>query len=354
MKRRERKTLKLHRWTGLVVGVFIVVITLSGASMTFHHEIESLVYPKVLHVEPGPKRLPVDDLLASVRRVRPDFARFSLLELPQTPGDALMVGFQESDQLTSVYLNPYTGRITGTLRDTFPRLALRLHRSFFAGLPGIVISIFCGLALLVMTSTGLVLYRKFIGKALLFRIPLRRADGSWNVHALHNVVGAWSLVFLFLMGLSGTLANLGSLDPSTRLVYTGQRPEAPLRRSLDALLAETQQRIPALQARYVYFPQLKKGPVTVMGFEGAELGGYSRVEFDPGTGRMLGVYPARETGGLRVLMALVVFHLGGWGGWPIKLAYTLLGLLAGTLPITGFLLWRRNAQSRRPPVLRPA
>lgn len=353
MKRKTRKTLKIHRWAGLFSGLFLVVITLSGASLAFHREIESLAYPEVLHVEPGPKRRPIDDLLAPVRRARPDFARFSLLELPQTPDDALMVGYQEAEQLTSVYIDPYSGRVTGTLRDTFPRLALRLHRSFFAGLPGLLISILCGLALVVMTVTGFVLYRNFIGKALLFRVPLRRADGRWNVHALHNVVGAWSLVFLFLMGLSGTLANLGGLAPEYRIAYVGQRPEAPLRLSLDALLAETRRQLPGMVPRYVSFPQLKKGPITVMGFEGPALGGYSRVEFDPVTGRVVGVYPARETGGLRVLMALVVFHLGDWGGWPVKLTYMLLGLLAGTLPITGFVLWRRSTQSRRLPMLRP-
>ena len=130
-----------------------------------------------------------------------------------------------------------------------------------------------------------------------------------------------------------------------------QPPRQPLAVSVAALLAETQRRLPGLVPRTVSFPQQVGGPVGVSGTFAADWalwGVPSGADFDARTGRLLAVRDGRRAPvGAKALMAFENLHFGRYGGWPGQLLYCLGGLVAGSLPITGWLLWWGKRRARR-------
>ena len=61
-----------HRWLGLVSGLLLVVISLSGSALVFHEEIDRALFPELHVVEQGEERLPLDELYETARAAYPE------------------------------------------------------------------------------------------------------------------------------------------------------------------------------------------------------------------------------------------------------------------------------------------
>jgi uncharacterized iron-regulated membrane protein len=66
----------------------------------------------------------------------------------------------KSEKIVSVYVNPYSGEIKGTRlgKQTFTGFILTLHAELAAGESGHLVVGICGLVMLGITFTGLVLW----------------------------------------------------------------------------------------------------------------------------------------------------------------------------------------------------
>lgn len=65
--------------------------------------------------------------------------------------------------------------------------------------------------------------------------------------------------------------------------------------------------------------------------------GGSWVAIDPCTGRVLEQFDARAARPVAsAYLWMEPLHFGDWGGWPLKLAYCLLGITSGLLAVSGF------------------
>ena len=353
-----------HRWLGLVAGLFAVSFSLTGAFLALRRPYERAADRAALVVRPVGPRRPYDQLLAAAGRQVPDFRYYDRADLPQAPDEALELHHLPNSYYASVFVNPYTGRVTGGLGPGhWSRTLLRFHWSFAlgtSGYAGAVVALLAALCVLGALGTGAVVYRKHLLKVLLLRERIVWRGGRRTVASLHRVLGVWAWLFLGVMFGTGVYLNYITVSGSFTYATAAelrQPPKQPLAGSgisVDVLLAQAGRALPGLQATAFAFPQQLGGGYTVEGRlpdDNVLLTPVSTVAFDA-RGHLLRADRGRDAGawakGENLLFAL---HFGTYRGLVVKLLYCLLGVLSGSLPITGALLWwrrtRRATQSAR-------
>lgn len=112
----------LHRWIGLVMAGFLVMSGLTGAVISWDHELDDLLNSHLTHVESRGTPLPVLDLARAIEERDPR-ARVTFIPLAPEEGDALAFGVDARvDPATGrrydlgynqVFINPVTGEELG-------------------------------------------------------------------------------------------------------------------------------------------------------------------------------------------------------------------------------------------------
>ncbi len=350
-----RKLFQLHSLLGLFTGVLLLVISLSGSVLVFHEEIDHALNPGLLTVPVAGQRLPLNQLYAQAAGRYPGAEAIRFRRLPLAAEQAVEMNVTEAGKYTLLYLDPYTGRVVGE-RQRYTFLIdwlLRLHYSLFMGGAGEFFVALLAVALVGSVVTGLFIYRKYIWKVLLFRVPL--TGKNWRVlsSGLHRIVGVWSLLFNVLIAVTGFWLHY----PALMAAFEGEEAEpAPVSRpfrpslSLDGLVARSTRAVPGFVPRSINLPAGPGGAIVLYG----SLTGYpllspygNWVAFDALTGSVTEVYDLRRQSRLAQLdSALGTLHFGQYGGIAVKLLYALLGLTPAFLSLTGALLWWRRKQTR--------
>jgi len=359
-----RRLFRLHSWLGLLAGVPLLLLGLSGAGLVFKPELDRLLAPRVAPPPPGRAPVPLDSLYRLVGRRYPALKRLAIVGFPQQPGESYEFRLYGNDgnpntyDLASVWVDPYSGRIvkeganTGLAGGVLNWL-LQFHFCFQLGMGGVLLTALLGLAMLASVLTGAVVYRKHLGRVLLLRAPLRWHN--WRVLSsdLHHYVGTWSLLLNALICFTGFWMNLFGFDPAAwRAQARPAPPNQLMARPVDALLATARAAYPALVPTRIRLPtQPGGGPFQIDGVvpgHALPWGAGASVQVDPTTGRVLAVRRAWQAAWPAQWEALMgPLHFGTFGGWPLRVLYVGVGLTPGLLALTGFALWYR----RRP---RPA
>ncbi|MFM0289104.1 PepSY-associated TM helix domain-containing protein [Paraburkholderia megapolitana] len=219
-----------HFYAGLFVMPFLVVLAITGTLYCFQPQIEPLLYPQRLIVAPQTTpRLAEDALLANARKAMPADARAVTAVIASAPDRSTEFIFRLADgEKQSVYLNPYSGEVLGTLsvEHRFMQVDRMLHRKLLLGKPGELLMELAACWTLVMIGTGIALWwprEKTTARAALVPRFTLKGRALWkNVHAVMGIwLGLGAVVFV-LSGLPWTgswgkqfkalanAANLGS------------------------------------------------------------------------------------------------------------------------------------------------
>lgn len=223
------------------------------------------------------------------------------------------------------------------------------HSSFHLGKTGEWLLGFFSLIFLLSIITGLILYRKNVGAALLFR---RRVFKKNN---LHQLIGVYALLFNLMIGVTGFWMQryvfkkeFYSNESYTQILKTSPA----LFYNIDSSFEKLHEHFPAFNAAVIYFPQSKKSTTAIYG--GLSTNSfihskkYADVIFLDSAGNIAKtrfVNDIDPSSRYDIINAQV--HYGKYGGLPVKILYCLLGLSGGLLSITGSILWIR----RRKPTL---
>ncbi len=350
------KLFQIHSLLGLVTGALLLVISLSGAVLVFEREIDHALNPDLLTVPTARQRLPLNHLYEQTVKSYPRAESVRFRRLPQERGEAPEMNVAQEGRYLLVYLNPYTGQVIGQ-RQRYTFLIdwlLRLHYSLFMGTPGEIVVALLAVALMGSMATGLIIYRKYLLKVLLFRVPL--VGKNWRVlsSGLHRIVGVWSLLFNLLIAITGFYMLYPVFTPAH---YRQEEPEPVTRPftlslSLDELIAASHRAIPGFMPRSISLPARADGLIDIYG----SVPGYlllnpygNQVTFDAVTGSVREVYDLRRQSFLTQLeSASGPLHFGYYGGTTVKILYALLGLTPAFLSLTGGLLWWRRKRPKAP------
>jgi len=162
--------LRLHFYAGVFVAPFLAVACLTGLVYVFSPQITDVVYRDQLLVGPhGGTERPLDDQIAAALAAHPEGTLSSVLhpgDPERTTGIVLAVPGLPEDITRTVYVDPYTAQVRGSLDTWFDTPPLQttldaLHRNLLLGEPGRIYSELAASWLGVLTLGGLALW---IGK----------------------------------------------------------------------------------------------------------------------------------------------------------------------------------------------
>ncbi|HTI70432.1 MAG TPA: PepSY-associated TM helix domain-containing protein [Candidatus Limnocylindria bacterium] len=346
---------QFHSWMGLIAGIGLLVIGLTGSLLVFHEELEEVTEPGLfLAREPSGSRLPFDVLLADVEKGLPDYEilSWSFGSGPDGADWVYVVQHGHGERLL-VTLHPYTGAILGGPLDgrhTVTGRIMELHYTFFAGSVGtIVVGVFAVLLCLLGVS-GVWIYREFWSNFVRLRW---RASRQIFFSDLHKAVGIASVVFHLILGFTGAYWNIPSGIQQFR--FGGGKPPPLTGRhwsrtiSLDAVLARSPQEVPGFRPTFISFPAAPGASLRIFGHVGnsfrSEFG--SVIVVDPQTGATQSTRDIRKLGlWEQFLDTFRPLHYGTFGGVLVKILWCVGGLTPGVLAVTGFVMWLGRRKRR--------
>src|SRR5580704_390347 len=188
-----------HTWIGLIAGLVIAVISLTGSVIVFRSEIPLASFPKnagggkVTGLDAMAAQIALTDSNAQVRRVR----------FPAAAGDPFVVQVESAGKQQKLVCEASTGRVLGALNTGFTDWMIDLHRNLLSAKTGRKAVGGFGIVLFVLAATGLSLW--LIG-ARKWRAwtSVRPQGGSRRFHfELHRATGLWSYGLLTVVAFTG-------------------------------------------------------------------------------------------------------------------------------------------------------
>ena len=352
----------VHRALGLSLALLLLLLSLSGALLVVHHDLERWWGSPYL-LPPAETTGPAaswNDLLLEAAALAPEGHRAFRLLLPPAPDEAAKLLFLAPDGRTrwTAFADPRSRKIhwSGADQSLFTPWLLALHMHLHLGPWGYAVTGAAGAGLLALGLTGIYLHRNDL-LALRRRPPLRWGRG-WRafLHDLHTWTGALSLYFSIVLGATG-LAFAILILPGQLKPRPADRPAFDLSRlaPIDPMLTEARNMMPGQELLRVTLPADGQAPVRILLLDrrAPVWAKFSSVDFEPATGELLRWRAGREASTREKWRALVgPLHFGFYGAGWVKAAYVLGGLAPGVLAVTGAGLWwrrwRRQTRSSTP------
>ena len=340
---------RLHSIAGLISGVFILLMSISGAALMFHADWDNAQMPVVSSVEG--KLGTVDGCYAAVQKQYPS-AQISNCILPETASKPIAFyiydsSFKSGTKLMRLFLNPQTADIIEKgSSNNFMSWLSKFHNSFHLGKIGEWLLGFFALIFLLSIVTGIILFRKKIVAVLSFR------KSVYTNNNLHQLIGVYALIFNLMIAFTGFwmqryVFRKEFYEPYNYTPSLKASPVLPFK--FDSAYAEVKKQYSDFTASVVYFAQSNKGKTAVYGSRSSNAYIHSKKFADVISLDNIGAIAKTRfvneiSADDRYDIINSQLHMGKFGGVGIKITYFLFGLTGALLSITGFLLWwkRRN------------
>ena len=357
--RLTRRWWQFHSWLGLISGLGLLVIGLSGSILVFQDELDAWRRPSIYRTTPRTGgRLSLDQLWATTQRALPGWT-IADWTLPRDAGysDLLRVYPPgETREIRKLHVDPYTSEMLGspaTYPHTLSGFLLILHTSFFGGIAGTFVVDLFAIALLLLGISGLWLYRDFWKSFFTLRW---RSSARIFFSDFHKTIGIISVLFNFVLGFTGAWWNTQSVYHSL-ISKPDAAPSAPasvvpfnpsqVGISLDTLVAEARRQLPGFRVTSLALPATDHGEIILSGgvptinpFR-SDFG--SSVVFSSPGGALVRVDDIRRLSfWTQVQDNFSPLHFGTFGGLPVKILWCFGGLAPGLLATSGFVIWRKR------------
>jgi uncharacterized iron-regulated membrane protein len=352
---RSRRLFKwVHTWIGLVAGLVIAVVSLTGSVSVFRTEIQLASSPRGAG---GPRVVGLDEIASQIAHADPN-AQIRRVRFPAAPGDPFVVQVELAGKQKHLVCEASTGRVLGTLQTGWTDWMVDLHRNLLAGKTGRKAVGAIGMVLFMLAATGLSLWLMGARKWQAW-ITVRPQGGTRRFHfELHRAVGLWSYGLLTVVAFAGIgLAYPDTFRDALQHVTGGPAANKSPRvaesasqtlRTLDEYFRIGAGAMPDGAPTELRLPERNKAPVDLRLRRPGDLSpSGNHVYIEPSTGRVLAVSKAADQPlATRIFSAFAPIHYGEFGGLPIKMLWGLLGLIPSVLFVTGLITWWRPNQRK--------
>ena len=202
--RTTRLLFKVHSYTGLITGIALLLIGISGSILVFSRELNQFIYRDILEVEATGQRMSLDSGYALIKFRFPEINYITYDGLPQTKTSAFQFFLMKDGIQYKAFIDPYTGQVLhqGKRYDYWMDWLLHFHYTFKLGIWGEFAAAIFSLTLLVSIATGSIVYRKYFAKVFLFKVTFKRTNWRTLSSSLHRIIGVWSLVFHIVIAIT--------------------------------------------------------------------------------------------------------------------------------------------------------
>jgi uncharacterized iron-regulated membrane protein len=201
----RRALFQIHLWSGIAVGLYIFMISVTGSVLVYWNELYRATTPAPIFSKGTGPRLSDDQLKAAARRLYPGY-RLARISRSRDPDQAVVVVFERGKQTKHRLFDPRSGADLGDSVSAGMRavaFVLDLHDNLLAGETGRTVNGVGAFAVLLVAGTGIVIWWPG-GKTWRRSVKLPRDVGwkraTWH---LHSMIGLWSFAFAVVFGLSG-------------------------------------------------------------------------------------------------------------------------------------------------------
>jgi len=372
----------LHLWLGLISGIIVLIVCLTGCIWVFNEEITGLLEPETKVEWQNKPVLTPSQLTDVAAKLYPDkvpaYANYHQGEVinlslrDKVKKGGRRGGGERRGGGVSLKINPFTGEVISKEvrkpgETDFFRFILNGHR--FLWLPfeiGRPIVNYGTLVFVVLLITGLIWwYPKKWNKSTRdksFKIKWGASFKRVNLD-LHNVLGFYALLFLAAIALTGMVYGIKWYSDGLYWVTTGEKlPEfrrlesdslqagkfyKPVQ-AMDAAWAKVVAKHPKSTGFYYSFPDARRAKATIDIYVYPTAGQFYNSQsytFDQHTLKELtrldpyAVSYDEASFGQKLRKMNYDIHVGSILGFPGKVLAFLASLIGASLPITGFLIW---------------
>ena len=333
----------IHQSVGLVAGLYVCLVCLTGAALVFRIDLQRAMHPHLLTAPTaGPLADPVA-IMESVARAYPEH-RLSGVEAPTTLRATYLAYVTKGPQFVTVLIDPVTARVLGEMPERTAITTLQeLHYNLLAGKTGRVISAIGAGSMLILCVSGLVIWLR---------------GGGTGARKWHRRIGILSLVFIALWAMTGLYflypsqarATINRLSPITvsRAPTSDPAAAAGPRPSWRDVIDRARARASGMHVARVVMPFGERGAYLVMFSAGSPTPSgrvLTSVYVDQYSGAVLELPESRQTAGDTIVKWIVPLHIGGFGGNATRVLWSLLALMPPILFGTGTYLWWKRQRS---------
>jgi uncharacterized iron-regulated membrane protein len=369
----------MHLWLGIISGIVVFIVCLSGTLWVFHQEISNFFEQDSDFVS-LPDKLPlnIDELVAKVEQ--------------NTKGNVFIVNTLNRQNDTAYYMivkkengnnigakrkfhnefhliNPYTGETLikrPNPLNGFFRNILILHRTLFLPQPyGRIMIGSSTLIFVIVALSGFCLWlpTNFYNKKSWKSSLLIRFHKGKNhlLYDLHRTLGFYALIPILVMALTGLTWSFNWYNKIIRTIFHAQYVQSPPIKSppkypnakrlpLEFFAKKADELIGQKGFRNFYIPEQEDSPVVIREtWRGIlELTVWEKIYFDQYTGEVLRFERFKDIpAGTKLGALFYQLHTGEIFGLPTKIIYFLACLIATTLPVTGIIIWWRKLRKIR-------
>lgn len=337
---------KLHLIAGLGSGVVVLIVALTGCVWAFEEEIRYVTQREQLFVTAqSAPRVPVSRVMDAVKADEPS-AKINQIRLFGESTRAIQVFTQDKRLLT---VNPYTGQLLAS-RDQetdWLLIDLKLHRTLLLGNVGKRIIYWNAWLFLVMLVSGLVLWLPARWRQWRSSLTVKwQAKAAKRTYDLHSVLGFYALPFLLLIVVTGIdMASHGEKKKDKPVLYQKLGSNLILDQAVSSALGAA-----AFETVRINLPKDSLSPLrVVVMYPTSGLRKESTFTFDPATAQLLDAKRHdRMTFSQRFWKSDYELHTGRMLGFFGKCVAFGAGLVAASLPVTGFLIWWGKRKRNKP------
>ncbi len=382
----RRAFFQVHLWVGLVAGLLIALLGVSGSALVYRADIERWQVADWLTVPVVGERRSLDEAVARALREHPT-RELSKLIVPADASRSIEIVLQirkpptlKAADLISVFVDPYTLEVLGQRRRAEGVMwALQdFHYALFAGEPGLKVNGVAAIALLILALSGPVLWwpgRGRWGHAL----KVRRGPPAATWRDIHAVAGVVSWLAITLITLTAlyftfrgtataalTLATGAATVPQPTVSQPAARASASTSASapasapttgmtetlayatLDAVVNAARAAEPTAEFDELRPARSVQRPASLsFRLPGDTVFGRHRMFLDPTTAAVLRIdrHQSLDAGG-RLFANMVPWHFGTFGGRLTQALWFVVGLVPALLLGSGLWLWLRKRQRK--------
>jgi uncharacterized iron-regulated membrane protein len=223
----RRALFQIHLWTGIGLGLYVVVLSVTGSALVYRTEIDTFFRtPRPTFVRDA-KRVSPEEIRANAARLYPGWAITRVSDRISRRNPTIQVDLQRGDEIKERLFNPYTGEDLGdatTRGEWFMLWMVRLHDELLFDREGRYANGYLSAVFTLTVLTGLVVWWPGVNRwkrslGVKFSSGWRRVN--WD---LHSALGFWLFLFALMWGVSGFY--LGVPEPFTDLVDKFSDPNA--------------------------------------------------------------------------------------------------------------------------------
>lgn len=342
----------VHLFLGLLSGVVVFIISITGAIYCFEKPIRNFLYSDILKV--NNQQLATRTLNEQLQAVVKKYPQ-KTVKILVTKKDKNWNTEVHFYQGGLAYVNPCTLEVmeASHIKNDFLSVALKMHKSLYLGKFGKLLISVSTLIFFFMLISGLILWWPVTKKLFFSKIKIFKSTNYFKrVYDLHNVLGFYAFWILIWIAFTGVNWSFGVVNRAMRSIINPQventagqitfsyfdTTSTPLNNTGNFV----QKRYPESNEQFIFLSKENSLPQRVfINYKGSGFfNKQDKLFFDTQTGETVKEtkYSNSNTG-YKYLASQKQIHTGEILGLFGQCLAFLGSLIGASLPITGFLMW---------------